>query len=130
MVETILIIDNSIQRKGRKGMPLSGTSLAFDTYYTSLDSSLGCYVIDPETGPYIVIDSNQDAELKELILDRLTNYHNSIPADSAYRLFKMVTCYEDLPEPQPEIIILGSFKPKSRCFYCSQHTQTYRLIGS
>jgi hypothetical protein len=112
-------------------MPLSETSTV-EIIYTDLDSTLGCYVINPYTGCFIFIKSDLDEALKKEICDSLVNYHESIPVDSAYRLFKMIVCYEDLPKKLEvsNVIILGRFKPR-RCFtYTSYIPGNHRLIGN
>lgn len=76
-------------------MPISGTS-AIEIYSLPLVSTLGCYVNDPESGPYIALKEGLNEDTKQMVQAGLMDYHEKLPADSLYRLFPMIVCYEDL----------------------------------
>lgn len=81
------------------------------TVYIDLLDGYGYYCARPGEAPFICLDNSllnaEDDAFHQEVHRRLLEYHRSVPMDSIYRLFTLVTYYEDLAQVEEEVIIVG-----------------------
>jgi hypothetical protein len=104
-----------------------------ETVYIDLLDGYGYYCSRHGEAPFIclgnaLLNAEDDAFHQE-VHRRLLEYHRSIPMDSIYRLFTLVTYYEDLAPVEEEVIIVGrAIRQWNFTFY--EFNQEPRVIGS
>jgi hypothetical protein len=104
-----------------------------ETVYIDLLDGYGFYCARPGEDAFICLDNSlleaEDDSFHQEVHRVLLEHHRSIPMDSIYRLFTLVTYYEDLAPVEEEVIIVGrAIRQWNFTFY--EFAREPHIIGS